>query len=61
MKPELKARILAFNKEVAANKEKASDLDILLTAIFKLAPGQVKKFLSDEDVLAVLAKHGYSV
>ena len=58
MKTELRAKILAFNKARAEEKEKASDMDIIVAAILKLPPGQAKKFLSD-DVLAVLAKYGY--
>ena len=59
MKPELKERILAYNREVAARKEKADDLDVLVAAIMQLPYGQLKKVLSDE-VLAVLVKYGYT-
>ncbi len=58
MKPELRERIIAYNKQVAQRKEKADDLDILVTAILKLPAGQLKKLLSDE-VIAVLKKYGY--
>ena len=58
MTPELKARILAFNRVRKEETEKASDMDVIVTAILKLPPGQLKKLLS-EDVLAVLAKYGY--
>jgi hypothetical protein len=57
MKPELKAKILAYNKTVAERAEKASDLDIIVAEITKLPPGQLKKVLTDE-VLAVLSKYG---
>lgn len=57
MKPELRARIIAFNKAVAKNKEKATDLDVLVVAIAALPHGQLKKVLTD-DVIAVLAKYG---
>ena len=56
---ELRAKILAFNKTAAERKEKATDLDTLVAAIMKLPYGQLKKVLSD-DVLAVLAKYGYT-
>ena len=59
MKPELRARIIAFNKVAAAQKEKADDLDVLVAAILKLPPGQLKKLLT-EDVLGVLKKYGYT-
>ena len=58
MKPELKAKILAYNKAVKEKTEKATDLDILVGAIMKLPYGQLKKVLSEE-VTAVLEKYGY--
>ena len=57
MKPELKAKILAYNKAVKEKGEKANDLDIIVSAMMKLPPGQLKKVLTD-DVLAVLRKYG---
>ena len=57
MKPELRAKIIAYNQSVAKRTEKANDLDIIVAGIMKLPPGQLKKVLSD-DVLAVLKKHG---
>lgn len=59
MKPELKAKILAYNKAVKEKTDKASDLDVLVAAIMKLPYGQLKKVLS-EDVMAVLGKYGYT-
>lgn len=56
MKPELKAKILAYNRVVAQRKEKATDLDVLVGAMAKLPPGQLKKLLT-EDVLAILRKY----
>lgn len=49
---ELKARI-------RENHQKASDLDVMVNQIMKLPFGQLKKVLTDE-VLAVLAKYGYT-
>ncbi len=57
MKPELRARIIAFSKAAAERKGKADDLDIIVAALAKLPPGQLKKVLTD-DVIAVLNKHG---
>lgn len=57
MKPELRAKIIAYNKSVAERTEKASDLDVIVAAIKKLPPGQLKKVLNKE-VLAVLKKYG---
>ena len=60
MKPELRARIIAFNKAAAERKDKADDLDIIVAAFAKLPPGQLKKVLTD-DVIAVLNKHGTNI
>ena len=59
MKPELKAKIIAYNKSVAEKTEKATDLDIIVGEIMKLPYGQLKKVLTDE-VIEVLKKYGYS-
>lgn len=55
MKPELKKRIIAFNKARAADTEKANDL---LTLLGALPPGQVKQLLRNETCAAILAKYG---
>lgn len=55
MKPELKKRIIAYNKARAADKEKADDLLTLLDA---LPPGQVKQLLKNATCAAILAKYG---
>ena len=60
MKPELKAKIIAYNKAVKEKGEKASDLDIIVAELMDLPPGQLKKVLT-EKVIAVLQKHGYSI
>lgn len=60
MKPELKAKVLAYNKRVKAQGEKATDMDIMIAAISKLPPGQLKKVLSDE-VKEVLRKYGVNI
>ena len=57
MKPELREKILAYNRTVKEKSEKATDLDIIVKEIMKLPPGQLKKVLTDE-VLAVLEKYG---
>ena len=58
MNKELKEKILAFNRARKEDGRKATDLDILVSALAKLPPGQLKKVLTPE-VLAVLAKYGY--
>ena len=60
MNPELRNKIIAYNKAVAERTEKAADLDIIVASIMKLPPGQLKKVLTDE-VLAVLAKYGVNL
>lgn len=59
MKPELKAKIIAYNKTVKEKAEKATDLDIIVAQIMQLPYGQLKKVLTDE-VMAVLKKYGYT-
>ena len=59
MKKELRERIYAYNKTVAERADKATDLDIIVSEIMKLPYGQLKKVLTDE-VIAVLAKYGYT-
>lgn len=58
MKPELKAKIIAYNKAVKEKADKATDLDIIVSQIMKLPYGQLKKVLTDE-VMVILEKHGY--
>lgn len=60
MRKELREKILAYNRSVKAKGEKAADMDILIAAIGKLPPGQLKKVLSDE-VIAVLRKYGIEI
>ena len=55
MKPELRQKIIAYNRTVAEKGEKSSDLDVIVSAMAMLPPGQLKKVLTD-DVIAVLAK-----
>ena len=60
MKPELRQKIIAYNRTVAEKGEKASDLDVIVSAMAMLPPGQLKKVLAD-DVIAVLAKYGVDI
>ena len=50
-----KMKVLAYNKERDADREKADDLMTLLAA---LPPGQVKNLLKDEACAAILRKYG---
>lgn len=49
-----KVKVLAYNKERDADREKADDLMTLLSA---LPPGQVKNLLKDEACAAILLKY----
>lgn len=49
-----KAKVLAYNKERAADREKADDLMTLLAA---LPPGQVKNLMKNEACAAILRKY----
>jgi len=55
MKPELRARVIAYNKAKAEEKAKADDLMTLLEA---LPSGQVKNLLKNKTCAAILAKYG---
>ena len=55
MKPEMREKIIAYNRDRAADREKADDLMTLLAA---LPPGQVKNLLKDEACTAILRKYG---
>ncbi len=57
MEKKLRERIIAYNKKVAAEREKATDMEIMISAIAKLPYGQLKKLLTDE-VVAILEKYG---
>lgn len=46
--------------EIRVDESKDGDLDVIVEALRKLPPGQLKKVLS-EDVLAVLEKYGVTV
>ena len=58
MKPELRAKILAYNRAAREKGEKAEDLDVILTELLKLPPGQLKKVLTQR-VLEIFSKYGY--
>lgn len=60
MSPELRARIIRYNRAAAEQKEKAKDLDVIVAAFKKLPPGQLKKALSEE-VLAVFQEYGIAM
>ena len=54
-----RAELDALKANIAEKKTKATDLDIIVTEVMKLPPGQLKKVLT-EPVMEVLAKYGYT-
>lgn len=54
-----RAELNALKANIADKKERATDLDIIVTEIMKLPHGQLKKVLT-EPVMEVLAKYGYT-
>ena len=56
---DMKEKIRAIKQSFSEKKEKATDLDIIVSEIMKLPYGQLKKVLTD-DVMAVLEKYGYT-
>lgn len=55
----MKEKIHVIRQVFDEKKEKATDLDILVSEIMKLPYGQLKKVLTFE-VMAVLEKYGYA-
>lgn len=55
MKVELREKIIAYNKALAENAEKADDFMTVLNA---LPPGQVKNLLKDPTIGPILEKYG---
>lgn len=56
MKKELREKIIAYNRAVQANAEKADDMGVVVAALAALPPGQLKKLLTPE-VVAVIEKY----
>lgn len=60
MKPELRAKIIEYNKAVIRNEEQAADMRVIAQELAKLPPGQLKKVLTKQ-VLEILGKYGIEV
>lgn len=56
---DMKEKISIIRQSVSEKKEKASDLDIIVSEVMQLPYGQLKKVLTEE-VMAVLEKYGYT-
>ena len=54
----MKEKIHVIRQVFDEKKEKATDLDIIVSEIMELPYGQLKKVLTDK-VMAVLEKYGY--
>ena len=59
MNPELKQKIIEYNKRVKEKAEKADDCEVLISALLKIPYGQLKKIISDDVVLSIMEKYGY--
>lgn len=57
MSPELRKKIIEYNKSVIKNEEQAIDMQIVADELSKLPPGQLKKVLTQK-VCDVLSKYG---
>lgn len=53
-----KSEFEALKARIRDQRERATDLDVLVAKIMELPYGQLKKVLTDE-VLEILAKYGY--
>lgn len=61
MKPEMREKILAYNKRRKAEGDKATDMDVLIKALTNSpVVRQIVKLLPDE-VRDVLRKYGFEV
>lgn len=56
-----KDKVLAYNRKRAVEGQKSSDMDIVISKLSELPPGQLKKLLNDEELCAVLRKYGMDV
>lgn len=56
---DMKEKIRVVKQVLSERKEKANDLDVIVSQIMALPYGQLKKILTPE-VLTALAKYGYT-
>ena len=54
-------KVLEYNRKRADEGRKATDMDIVISKLAQLPPGQLKKLLADEELCAVLRKYGVDV
>ncbi len=54
-------KVLQYNKRRAAEGRKATDMDIVISKLCELPPGQLKKLMMDKELCAVLRKYGLDV
>ena len=60
MRPELREQVIAYNKAMLLNEERAADMMVIAEELAKLPPGQLKKVLTKQ-VLEILKKYGIEV
>lgn len=54
-------KVLTYNRKRATEGRKATDMDIVISKLGELPPGQLKKLLMDEELCTVLRKYGLDV
>lgn len=54
-------KVLEYNRKRANEGRKATDMDIVISKLGELPPGQLKKLLMDDELCAVLRKYGLNV
>lgn len=56
-----KKKVFAYNTKRKQEGEKASDMDVVISKLMMLPPGQLKKLLTDDELVEVLRKYGVNV
>lgn len=56
-----KTKVFAFNTKRKLEGAKASDMDVVISKLMQLPPGQLKKLLTDDELVEVLRKYGLDV
>ena len=55
----LEKRLDKYVDKRMKEKEKVTDMDIVIKKILTIPPGQVKKFFNDDVIMAIFKKYGY--
>lgn len=60
MRPELREKVLTYNRAIKERGSKAADLETLIAKFMELPPGQLKQVLT-EDVLEILRRYNVQI